>query len=556
MAYNYEYPGVNMNDYNNDWILKEMKDTIELNKNFSEKLNSIEIRVEDIEKWIKNPDISEVVDDVLHNMLENGELNALLTHSITFFDSTTDMISTAVPVENALYATFGYHSNMNTLLLYKCEPSNNNLPNVTVNGFTMKYIGNICPESFGAYGTGVQDDSSSLQLFFNYVFEHEIAHSFLRNKYLISNITINKEPENRTKNHIHNGTFINNSDDVMFSGSATAIGDIYFSDTEFIGLTFTNPGNIETPVGTCFDLSKLIRSTFRNCTFRGFNSVFSGYAQNIIIDHCRFFSIYGVAVNVSSVYKLTIKDCICELSEHAKGFLNCDRASGCLVENCTIEGLSECDYTIKITNSSNVKISSCYFELNASYIYVSGNLNDCITVEDCLMFQTTDKALVTCDTTGLPFKLYLENNNAVGGIVLDNKTSRPVQVLNNSTTNSEKYIGNVYDVYNTSTNNIDNTFSGYKRYNVDGSYTDSVSLMKYTLPGYIEARLYIQLFGVEEAISVKIEISNGTLKFSDDRASNYFSMSGNTLSFTPPTGGVSRIRGVFEYSGQGILVIV
>lgn len=555
MAYNYEYPGVNMNDYNNDWILKVIQDTIKLNKDFSEKLESIELRVEDIEKWIANPDIRQVLEDVLRTMLENGELNALLTHSITFFDSTIDMIRTGVPVENALYATFGYHSNMNTLLIYKCTPSDNNLPNVSVSGMSMKYIGNICPEAFGAYGNGYNDDSSAVQFFFNYIFENNITNSVLKNRYLVSNIIINKEAEKRERTCIYNGTFINNSDGTMFTGRETAIGDIYFSGTEFTGLTYTNPGNIEMPVGKCFDLSKIIRSTFKNCTFKGFSNVFTGYVQNITIDNCRFFSIYGTAIDVSSVYKLTISDCICELSEHAKGFLNCDRASGCLVENCTLEGLSECDYTIKVTNSSNVKISSCYFELNASYIHVSGSLNDCITVEDCLMFQSTDKALVTCDTSGLPFKLYLENNNAVGGIVLDNKTSRPVQVLNNSTTNSEKYRGPVYDVYNTSTNNIDNTFSGYKRYNVDGSYTGSVSLMKYTIPGYIEARLYIQLFGVEDAIAVKIEISNGELKFSDVRASNYFNLSGNTLSFSPPSGGVSRIRGVFEYSGQGVLVI-
>ena len=58
MAYNYEYPGVNMNDYNNDWILEEI-DTLshevdDYTKKFESDIKEIYDNQSNIQQWISD----------------------------------------------------------------------------------------------------------------------------------------------------------------------------------------------------------------------------------------------------------------------------------------------------------------------------------------------------------------------------------------------------------------------------------------------------------------------------------------------------------------------
>lgn len=82
MAYNYEYPGVNMNDYNNDWILKKMKELILEWKDFNNKWSGIVDDFNDLKEYVENYfnnlDISQEINSKINSMLEDGTLEKIL----------------------------------------------------------------------------------------------------------------------------------------------------------------------------------------------------------------------------------------------------------------------------------------------------------------------------------------------------------------------------------------------------------------------------------------------------------------------------------------------
>lgn len=78
MAYNYEYPGVNMNDYNNDWILKKMKELILEWKAVRGEFESLKEEVEALKHWLDNLNLQEEVNNKIDEMVESGQIADLL----------------------------------------------------------------------------------------------------------------------------------------------------------------------------------------------------------------------------------------------------------------------------------------------------------------------------------------------------------------------------------------------------------------------------------------------------------------------------------------------
>lgn len=83
MAYNYEYPGVNMNDYNNDWILKKMTELILEWKSFNNKWEDVVEEFDNlkkyVEKYFESLDVSVEVGEKLEEMYNDGRLALLIS---------------------------------------------------------------------------------------------------------------------------------------------------------------------------------------------------------------------------------------------------------------------------------------------------------------------------------------------------------------------------------------------------------------------------------------------------------------------------------------------
>lgn len=84
MAYNYEYPGVNMNDYNNDWILNKIRELILEWNSVKGEFDSLKEEVEALKKWFDTLDISDELRAVINELIDSGRLDILLNSFIPY----------------------------------------------------------------------------------------------------------------------------------------------------------------------------------------------------------------------------------------------------------------------------------------------------------------------------------------------------------------------------------------------------------------------------------------------------------------------------------------
>lgn len=86
MAYNYEYPSVNMNDYNNDWIINKVKElTIEwgeLEKEWLDQKQAFEQWKNYIENYFNNLDLSLEISNKIDEMYRSGQLDNIFASYI------------------------------------------------------------------------------------------------------------------------------------------------------------------------------------------------------------------------------------------------------------------------------------------------------------------------------------------------------------------------------------------------------------------------------------------------------------------------------------------
>lgn len=82
MAYNYEYPGVNMNDYNNDWILNKIVTLVQDWASMRNEFIDLKKEFDDLEEYVKNffsnPEFLDAVKKALDNMLSDGTLEDIV----------------------------------------------------------------------------------------------------------------------------------------------------------------------------------------------------------------------------------------------------------------------------------------------------------------------------------------------------------------------------------------------------------------------------------------------------------------------------------------------
>lgn len=86
MAYNYEYPGVNMNDYNNDWLVNKMKDLIVEWGVVKGDWEATVSEFAELKKYISNffntLDVQEEINTKLDEMYANGQLDSIFAKYI------------------------------------------------------------------------------------------------------------------------------------------------------------------------------------------------------------------------------------------------------------------------------------------------------------------------------------------------------------------------------------------------------------------------------------------------------------------------------------------
>lgn len=91
MAYNYEYPGVNMNDYNNDWLINKVKGLAlewkQVQSDWEDEQEAFQSLKSWIENYFKNLDITQEIRDKIDDMAEDGTLLSIMKDDII---STTD----------------------------------------------------------------------------------------------------------------------------------------------------------------------------------------------------------------------------------------------------------------------------------------------------------------------------------------------------------------------------------------------------------------------------------------------------------------------------------
>lgn len=86
MAYNYEYPGVNMNDYNNDWLINKVKELAsewkKVQQDWTTQQEAFESLKAYIENYFKNLDIYEEVSEKIDELYNSGELLQIMKPTI------------------------------------------------------------------------------------------------------------------------------------------------------------------------------------------------------------------------------------------------------------------------------------------------------------------------------------------------------------------------------------------------------------------------------------------------------------------------------------------
>lgn len=82
MAYNYEYPGVNMNDYNNDWLINKVKDLANewknVQQNWTTQQEAFNNLKEYIENYFNNLNVQNEINNKIEDIIESGEFDAIL----------------------------------------------------------------------------------------------------------------------------------------------------------------------------------------------------------------------------------------------------------------------------------------------------------------------------------------------------------------------------------------------------------------------------------------------------------------------------------------------
>lgn len=82
MAYNYEYPGVNMNDYNNDWLINKVKELAcewaSVQKDWSDQQKAFDSLRAYINSYFDNLDVQNEINSKLDDMISDGSLAGIL----------------------------------------------------------------------------------------------------------------------------------------------------------------------------------------------------------------------------------------------------------------------------------------------------------------------------------------------------------------------------------------------------------------------------------------------------------------------------------------------
>lgn len=86
LAYNYEYPGVNMNDYNNDWLINKVKELacewLNVQKDWTDMQTAYDEMKNWIENYFKNLDVQEEINNKLESMISSGEFQRIISNAL------------------------------------------------------------------------------------------------------------------------------------------------------------------------------------------------------------------------------------------------------------------------------------------------------------------------------------------------------------------------------------------------------------------------------------------------------------------------------------------
>lgn len=136
MAYNYEYPGVNMNDYNNDWLINKVKELAtewkSLQAEWSDEKQSLEDLKNYIMSYFENLNVDDEINAKIDSLVADGTFGEILSSYVkdegtpVFVDNVslmTDKSRVYVLKENGHIYTYNGTVFTDTGFVYSSDPT-------------------------------------------------------------------------------------------------------------------------------------------------------------------------------------------------------------------------------------------------------------------------------------------------------------------------------------------------------------------------------------------------------------------------------------------------
>lgn len=274
----------------------------EMNK-IIDSLNQMGIAVENISDYFDNLDVQEEINNKLDEMAESGELaeiiNIFIANTPLTFNTVADMVASTNLTEGAKVKTYGYYSlndngGADYLVRAKTGEDTENGAiiflsdeNLVAEIVAKDYVNTL---QFGCKNNGVNDTTTEMQNFINYLQNKEITGIVKEGTYICNSslsITNSIHLVGENKPVIKHTALSTDTDHIAITGDNIKIENIHFRNQGHrTNIIMDN----DTFAGRLISISNASNIEFNNCKFTDIYSygVIVSYTNNIKFSECEF----------------------------------------------------------------------------------------------------------------------------------------------------------------------------------------------------------------------------------------------------------------------------